>query len=339
MSDPFPIGKIPASLVERLWDEHAPDDPTVVVGPGVGLDVAVLDLGETYLVAKSDPITFATDRIGWYAVHVNANDIACSGARPEWFLATILLPEGTADEALVEGIFEQLTEACASIGASLVGGHSEVTYSIDRPIVMGCLLGRVAKDQLVTTAGARADDAILLTGGIPIEATAIIARERSDELAQHFDEEFLQRAQGFLFDPGISVLEAAQLAVAIADVHAMHDPTEGGLATGLWELAQASSCDLEIQQSAIPVLPEGEALCRHYGLNPLGAIASGALVLAVPPASVPDLLAAYREAGIRSVQIGRVKEGTGSVQLVSAGRDQPTELIPPARDEIAQLYD
>jgi hydrogenase expression/formation protein HypE len=339
MSNPFPIGKIPASLVERLWQKHAPEDPTVVVGPGVGLDVAVLDLGDAYLVAKSDPITFATDRIGWYAVHVNANDVACSGARPEWFLATILLPEGGADEALVEGIFQQLTEACASIGASLVGGHSEVTHSIDRPIVLGCLFGRVAKDQLVTTAGARAGDAILLTGGIPIEATAIIARERGSELAQHFDEALLQRARDFLFDPGISVLEPAQLAVATADVHAMHDPTEGGLATGLWELAQASHCDLEIRRDAIPILPEGETLCRHFGLDPLGAIASGALVLAVSPASVDPLLGAYREAGIHCVQIGRVQEGTGSVHLVSPGQDRATELIPPARDEIARLFD
>lgn len=339
MTRAFPIGKIPASLVERLWEEHAPDDPSVIVGPGVGMDVAVLDLGDSYLVAKSDPITFATERIGWYAVHVNANDIACSGAEPEWFLATILLPEGAADVGLVEEIFEQLTEACAAIGASLVGGHSEVTHSIDRPIVLGSLLGRVAKEDLITTAGAQPGDAILVTAGIPIEATAIIARERAAELEGSFKQTFIQRARDYLFDPGISVLRAAQLAVHTAEVHAMHDPTEGGLATGMWELAQASECDLQIDGDAIPILPEGETLCRHYGLDPLGAIASGALLVATPPNAVEGLLAAYDEAGIRCVQIGQAKAGEGRVLLEGAPGEHMTELVPPERDEIARLFD
>lgn len=334
---PFPIGKVPNEFLGELWDQYTPQDPSVIVGPGIGHDVAVLDFGEEYLVAKTDPITFTTDHIGWYAVHVNANDVACSGADPEWFLATLLLPESNADEALVGMIFEQITEACRTIGATLVGGHTEVTHGIDRPILVGCLLGRVAKSDLVETRDAAAGDAVLLTGGIPIEATAIIAHEKAAELAEKFSQEFLDRCRNFLFDPGISVRRAANLARHTVTVHAMHDPTEGGLATGLWELAQAAEVDLEIEEASIPILPEGQQLCEAFNLDPLASIASGALLLTVGEEDAPDLLAAYRSEGIRCARIGSVKAGEGRVHLRTTEGDR--ELVPPERDEIARLFD
>lgn len=332
----FPVGKVPNEYLSKLWQQYAPADPSVVVGPGVGRDVAVLDLGDSYLVAKSDPITFASDRIGWYAVHVNANDVACSGAEPEWFLATLLLPQASADERLIESIFDQITEACRAVGAVLVGGHTEVTHGIDRPLLMGSLLGRVKKDDLIRSSGAAVGDSILLTGGIPIEATAIIAREKGAELADRFSPEFLQRSRDFLFDPGISVLEAARIARRSAEVHAMHDPTEGGLITGLWELAQAAEVDLEIQLDAIPVLPEGQQLCEAFGLDPLASIASGALLIAAAPDQAERLLAAYREHDIKCARIGRALAGPGDLSLVSQAGTQ--KVTPPERDEIARLF-
>ena len=139
------IGKFPSSLLERLLLKPGVKDPKVLLGPGVGEDAAVIDLGETLLVAKSDPITFATDRIGWYAVQVNANDIACTGGTPRWFLATLLVPESfTEDQA--EELYTQVLDACTAIDVTLIGGHSEVTYGIDRPIVSGTMLGEVARD-------------------------------------------------------------------------------------------------------------------------------------------------------------------------------------------------
>lgn len=333
----FPTGKVPTSFLSKLWARHAPIDPTVVAGPGVGRDVAVLDLGDEYLVAKSDPITFATDRIGWYAVHVNANDVACSGAEPEWFLATLLLPQGQADETLVEEIFEQVTEACSTVGAVLVGGHTEVTHGIDRPILIGSLLGRVAKSALVTSDGARPGDAVLLTGGIPIEATAIIAREKSAELEGRFSEEFLQRCRGFLFDPGISVLDAARTAVRAGEVHAMHDPTEGGLLTGLWELAQAAQVDLHIEADSIPLLPEGQQLCEVYDLDPLASIASGSLLVTIAEDDITDIQEAFAIAEINCAHIGSVQDGRGDVYM-HAGAERE-KISPPERDEIARLFE
>ena len=334
---PFPTGKVPTSFLSKLWARHALTDASVVAGPGIGRDVAVLDLGEEYLVAKSDPITFATDRIGWYAVHVNANDVACSGAEPEWFLATLLLPPGQADETLVEEIFEQVTDACTTVGAALVGGHTEVTHGIDRPILIGSLLGRVSKNALVLSDGAQPGDAVFLTGGIPIEATAIIAREKSAELEGRFSEEFLQRCRDFLFDPGISVLDAARTAVRAAEVHAMHDPTEGGLLTGLWELAQAANVDLDIKADSIPLLPEGQQLCDVYDLDPLASIASGALLITVAEDDVTDLQQAFANAGIDCADIGSVQEGRGDVYMrYGAEREK---ISPPERDEIARLFE
>ena len=174
------IGKFPPSLLDRLLQKTGVTDPRVVLGPGLGEDAAVLDMGETLLVAKSDPITFATDRIGWYAVQVNANDIACTGGVPRWFLATLLVPERfTEDQA--EELFTQVLDACNDIGVALVGGHSEVTQGIDRPLVAGTMLGEVARDRLVRTGGAQEGDSLVVTQGIAIEGTALLALERAQE--------------------------------------------------------------------------------------------------------------------------------------------------------------
>lgn len=309
-----------------------------MVGPGVGLDAAVIDMGDRYLVAKTDPITLASDRVGWYAVHVNANDVACMGAEPRWFLASLLLPEGQADRGLADAIFDQITEACGSLGVSLVGGHTEITHGIDRPIVVGCLLGEVAKNRLVTAAGAQVGDTLLLAGGIPIEATAILAREKAAELEGRFDPDFLRRCRDFLFDPGISVVRAARLAVEAGEVHAMHDPTEGGLAAGLWELAEASDCALEVNSEAILILPEGRTLCEAFGLDPLASIASGALLLTAAARDQAAIVRVLSAEGIACAGIGKVgPKGEPEVRLRTG---QGVKSAPkPERDEIARLLE
>ena len=152
--DPIPIGKLPVHLLRSLIGRHTSSDPRVVVGPGVGEDAAVIDMGDRLLVAKTDPVTFATDEIGWYAVHVNANDIACCGATPQWFLATLWLPEHSTTAELIESIFAQVSDACRALGVSLCGGHTEITYGLDRPIVVGQMLGEADRDEHITTAGA-----------------------------------------------------------------------------------------------------------------------------------------------------------------------------------------
>ena len=336
MRTSYPLGKLPAEHLARLLSRYAPSDERIVLGPGVGRDATVISFGDRYLVAKTDPITFASEEIGWYAVHVNANDIACMGATPCWFLATLLLPEARTDAVLVDTIFGQISDACRELGMVLVGGHTEITHGIDHPIVVGCTLGEVAPERLVRPNGARPGDALLLTKGVAVEGTAIIAREKAGALTG-VEESVLERCRGFLYDPGISVVRDAAVATAAGAVHAMHDPTEGGLATGLWELAEAAGVGLAVDEAAIPILPETHKLCGRLGLDPLGLIGSGALLLVVAPGDAAAILAALEGAGIAATRIGRVVERKQGLVLRSATGERPLPQF--ERDEIAKLFE
>jgi len=335
MQGQYPLGKLPAEHLARLFARYLSTDERVVIGPGIGHDAAVISFDDRYLVAKTDPITFATDEIGWYAVHVNANDVACTGATPRWFLATLLLPQSSTDEALVDEVFEQMADTCEALGITLVGGHTEITHGFDRPIVTGFMLGEVAPENLVRPDGARPGDTLLLTKGIAVEGTAIIAREKGDRL-NAVDRSLLKRSREFLHDPGISVVQEAAVATTTGKVHAMHDPTEGGLATGLWELADAAHVGLIVEQDAIPVLPETKVLCEMLDLNPLGLIASGALLLAVPPEDAAGIERALEEEGITAARIGQVVERDEGVTLRS--RDDIRPLPRFDQDEITRLF-
>ena len=324
----LPTGKLPSDLLARLLARAPAGDARVVLGPGIGLDCAVVAQGDTLLVYKSDPITFATDEIGWYLVHVNANDIATTGATPRWLLVTALLPEGKTTAEDVERIAEQVYAACREIGVAVIGGHTEITHGLDRPILAGTLIGEVARERLVTPRGAVPGDRVLLTKGVPIEATAILAREFPARLAGALSAAELGRARAFLHDPGISVLRDARVALAAGRVTAMHDPTEGGLAGALWELAEACGRALVVDPAAVPVPELSARICRVFGLDPLAAIASGALLLTAPAADAPRVRRALEADGIPCAEIGVVEEGPAGVNLPR-----------PERDEIAKAWE
>ena len=307
------------------------------MGPGVGLDCAVVEHGSTLLVFKSDPITFATDQIGWYAVQVNANDVATTGAIPRWFLMTLLLSEGHTTPQLVERINQQVFKACEELGVSVIGGHTEITYGLDRPILVGTLIGEVAKDELITPRGAQAGDRLLLTKGVPIEATSILAREFPERLSEQLSSGELAQARDFLYDPGISVMREARLAVGAGRVTAMHDPTEGGLSAALWELAEACGKIIIFDPDAVPVLPLAGRVCQQLKIEPLDSIASGALLLTTPAEDVGKICEALRKEGIACTEIGWLESGpTEVLRSTGLGREiQPR----PERDAIAKFFD
>ena len=334
----LPLGKLPPDHLARLLQQIAIHDPSVRLGPGIGRDCAVIDFdGDQMLVAKSDPITFATDEIGWYAVHVNANDLATTGATPRWFLATVLLPQTIAPEA-IDRIFDQMQVACAAVGATIVGGHTEATYDLTRPIVTGTLLGTVARDRLITPEGARPGDAIILTKRLAVEATAIMAREKAERLSLAFDKEFLQHCRQFLHTPGISVLREAQIAVQAGRIHAMHDPTEGGIATALTELAVAARVDIQIDAGAVPIYRETQALCDYFGLDPWGIIASGSLLLAVEATAADRVVEALQQSQIEAAVIGQVIAESDRPIVLAEVDDRIEPLRAFERDEIAKLF-
>lgn len=338
--DSLPVGKLPSELLERIIALLPTQGERVLLGPGIGLDCAVVEASDHLLVLKSDPITFATDSIGWYAVQVGVNDIVTTGAIPRWMLVTLLLPESEAQKLAVE-IGQQLQRACEELDLIVVGGHTEVTYGLDRPILVGTMIGEVSRDQLVTPRGAQPGDRLLLTKGVPIEATAILARDFPYHLCKPpngLTAEQLQIARDFLHHPGISVYREALTAVRAGKVHAMHDPTEGGIYTALWELAEACHCTLRVDLSAIPVPALSQRICRLLNLDPFAAIASGALLLATAPDEAARIGQAIHQQGIECVEIGQVSDENGP-PIVKAGFAPDAEPIPrPERDEIARFY-
>lgn len=333
------MGKLPNEMLARLLATVTTNDPRVVVGPGVGRDAAVIDAGgERLLVAKSDPVTFASDHIGWYATHVNANDVACMGGRPAWFLATILLPEGASEE-LASDVFGQVRDACEGLEIELVGGHTEITLGLDRPIVVGAMLGEVERASLVEPGGAREGDALLLTKGIAIEGTAVLAREAGVRLsALGVPEGTLAIAREYIFEPGISVVREARAvceALGPGRVHAMHDPTEGGLATALYELTSASGFGIAVETAAIEVLVETAAICDAASLEPLGLLASGALLIAVAAEDAEPALSALTDAGIGAKVIGRIVKKEAGVIMEGDAERRPIPRFD--RDELARF--
>ena len=317
----FLVGKLKHKFLNKMLENFVSSthlkDSRVVVGSQIGEDAAVIDMGDKYLVAKTDPITFVTDEIGYYAVNVNVNDVVCTGATPKWFQSTILLPAGQTDEDLIESIFKNIHDTCKSLGITIVGGHTEITTGLDRPIVVGSLLGEVEKEKLVSSSGANANDSIVLTKGIFIEGTAIIAREKEEVLKRKgFDNQFIEKCKNYLYKPGISIYNEALISNDNFHLTSMHDLTEGGLFNGLAEIAIASDLGLLIKKDQINVLPEPLELSKIFKLNPYSTISSGSLLISINNEYSEDLINLLRKNGIDSKVIGKFTSDSGQYLIL-----------------------
>lgn len=315
-------------------------DSQLLLGPSVGEDAAVIDFdagADRLLVVKSDPITFATDQIGFYAVNICANDLAVTGATPRFFLPTVLLPAANATAEMARAIFAQIGAACRSLGIVVAGGHSEVTPTVSQPVVSGAMLGEAPRAHFVRSSGCRPGDIVLLAGVVPIEGTSIIAREMRDRLlCGGWSLADLDQAANYLFMPGISVLEPALAAAHARLVTAMHDPTEGGLATGIAEMAMASDAGMEIDLDRIPIASLGHRLCTAFDLDPLGTLASGALLATTTPTQVDELLRLWERIGRPAMVIGRVLSSGEGLWALQHGHRIPFPEF--TVDEITKLW-
>ena len=332
-------GKLGIHILKGFLEKNVILDPRVVIGPKIGEDAAVIDLGKgthRYGVVTSDPITFTADEIGYYGVVVNLNDIAAMGAIPKWFLATLLFPE-KSDLRVIEKVFRQIHDACRQFNVSFIGGHTEITPGINKVMLSGHMIGEVEKDRLVTTSGARSGDLLLLVKGVCIEGTSLIAREQEVELLKRgFSSSFIRKAKKFIYTPGIDVLRPARIACEASSVHSMHDPTEGGLINGLIEMAWASEKEIEVDLEKVFIYKESRVLCQEFGVDPLGTIASGALLLTISPLDLPPIEKAFKRNSIPFQVIGKVKKGPGRVLRIDPkGRK---ELKPLSQDEILKIH-
>ncbi|QLK27136.1 AIR synthase family protein [Natrinema zhouii] len=325
-------GKVsPDDLLAHVFERTgaAETDETIVQGPADGEDAAAIDWpdGEGTLVVSSDPISLAAAEVGTLGVYVATNDVAVSGADPRWLTAVVLLPNG-ADERVLEEISHDLDAAAREVGASIVGGHSEYVDQLERPLLSLTAMGTT--ERFVPTGGAEPGDAVVLTKAAGIEGTAILAADFGDELG--VGSETRERAEGFLGE--ISVVPEARIVREYAT--AMHDPTEGGVAAGLLEVARASNVRLEVKRDAVPIREETAALCEAAGVDPLRIFGSGALVATVPADALDDCLEDLADAGVEAAEIGTVQglEG-GEPELVLDGES----ITEPIEDDLYPLWE
>jgi len=325
---PLETGKLPAALLaELLRRASAGGVPELRIGPRVGEDACAIDVPAGTLVVATDPITLAGSGGGAHAVLVNANDVAVMGVRPRWFLAVVLVPRGERPDALRE-LFDDMRRALDRVGAVLVGGHTEVTDAVRQPLVVGQMLGIAETGAVIATGGARAGDVVLQVGPAPVEGAAVLAAECPDALAPALR----RRALAGMHDPGISVVDAALRATELGAT-SLHDPTEGGLATGLHELAEAAGVALVVDETAVAWFEPGVAVCAALGADPWCTLASGALLACFPPDLADAALRELSRGGAPAARIGRAEPGAGVV--TSAGTPLPRR----ERDEVVRVLE
>ena len=319
----LPPGKIPIDILKEVVFKNLGDERSeVVLGPAAGVDGAVLDVGNKNAIVSMDPITGAIERIGWEAINVNANDVATFGVEPAFFFSCLLLPEN-ADSKIVENISAQMHAAAKELGIAIVGGHCESTPGLTNPIVIGCIMGLTEKGKYVTAAGAKSGDKLILSKSAGIEGTAILASDREEQLSKIFSPEMLEGAKHFFNQ--ISVVKDALTAYKTGGVHAMHDPTEGGILNGIHEMADAAGLGIRVFEEKITVEPETAKICRYYEIDPLQLISSGALLIAVEPEAAKKIVDALSEEHIYADVIGEFNANVNKRILMH--KDDSAEML------------
>jgi hydrogenase expression/formation protein HypE len=336
------LGKLSPELMSKyVFGMTGAKSSQVILEPSLGLDFGVvrLDSGgrpakgrsapRRYLIVSSDPITGVSERAGWYAVNVSANDIATSGNRPQFMQSVVLLP-AHASEKEVRLLIADMHETAGDLGIAIVGGHTEVSPGLDRPLVVTTAFALA--DSFVTTAGAKNGDILMMTKTAGVEGTAIIGTD--PRFGKGLKREVVAAARGYF--EKLSVVEEAVAAFGTGKVHAMHDCTEGGVLGAVYEMSYASNLGFELQEERIPLARETTYVCSRLGLDPLRLISSGTLLLAVKKGAEDEVSEAVRSAGSRVTAVGRFRRG----ERVLVRADGKREIIgSPPTDELWKLVD
>jgi len=329
------LGKLSRVLLEKyVFTRTGLRDSAVIVGPKYGEDAAIIHLGDgKILVVHSDPISEAIDGAGWLSVNIACNDVAVRGVKPRWILPVILMPSDGGEE-LLNSITEEIDSAARRIGVMVVGGHTEYTPRLDRPLISMTAMGISEDRGYVLTGGGKAGDAVLMTKTAAIEGTAILARDfRNLLLKRGVSHSIIRRASEFIWR--VSIVKEA-LILAELGVNAMHDPTAGGILEGLYEIASSSNIKLKIHVDRIPVAEETKVLCESLGLDPLKILGSGSLLALIPLNKVDDARSRLKEAGVDSTVIGSACEGCGVTLLKRDG--SVDRILSSVEDDLTRLW-
>lgn len=324
------IGKVPIKVLkEIIFSNIKHRRPEVLVRPGIGEDCAVIDFGKYVCVMSTDPITGAIKDIGSLAVHISCNDIASSGVEPLGVMLTAMAPPGTTKEDL-DYVMADANKAAASINVEIIGGHTEITNSVNRMIISATAMGKQLKDKLILTRGAEVGDAVFMTKHAGLEGASIIAKDLERQLKDKIDHDIIKIAQDFVKD--ISVVKEGILAGSIG-VNSMHDATEGGILGALWELAEASGVGIEVYGDSINIRRETLEICRVLSIDPMKLISSGVMVMTIPEDKKGLLIDAFHGEGIELTEVGKITDK----ERVLIKNGEKLKLLPPDADELYKV--
>ena len=321
-------------LQKRVFPFVKDSDPDVILGSAFGEDVALTQIGDDILASHVDPIIGAIGNLGWLAVHVACNDIAASGIAPRWILVLVLVPQ-QEDEELLEQIMRDVSSAAKEINVSIIGGHTGYSSGISRPLVAVTALGTASGRKPVKTGGARVGDHVLVTKGIALEGTSILAKDFVDVAHElGINDQELAGARKLMDE--VSVVPEA-LALSTHGVNAMHDVTRGGLLETLMEIAYLSDVGIEIDTSKIPVRHIISRFADAFQFDPLKMISSGTLAATVSPDRVDDVRNALKDLEIPFAFVGYVTDGVG-VRILREGKAIHYSNIRCEEDELARMW-
>jgi hydrogenase maturation factor len=327
----LPLGKVPPEILEtRVFPFLGAMHDDVILGPSTGEDAAVVTDGCKLLAVHGDPISGAIERIGWIAMNIATNDIATRGVAPTWALSMIMLPIGS-DDQLLEQICRDMSDAAQQLDVSIIGGHSEVTPGISHPLVTIFVIGVIQDNRFVSCRDVKAGAKIILTKSAGIEGTAILASDHRDYVKQKLGSEFIDKTSSY-FDQ-LSVMNEALIAFRYGGVQAMHDPTEGGIANGLHEVADASHTGFIVYEKHIPISTETRQLCELFQLNALNLISSGALLIIVNKDQSHAIVNQLRRQHIDAAIIGDVVRDP-EMRLIQRENGVREVLDRPVTDEL-----
>lgn len=325
-------GKLDSKLLEDIVFKNIKfRRPEVITRPGIGEDCAVVDFGAYECVMSTDPITAAVSEIGRLAVHISCNDIASNGIEPLGIMLAVMLPEGTTEEQ-IEEIMKQAGEASEELGVEIIGGHTEITSAVNKPVIVSTALGRGAKWSSQQAENMKPGDYILMTKQAGMEGTGIIAGDYREVLAGYLTEDEFQQAAEMLNK--VSVVREGVIAGRIGTA-GMHDITEGGVLGAVWEMCSIADTGAEVWIDRIPVAEVTKKICDRFDIDYLRLISSGSMIIMVHPEVRKQMEAELKGAGIPVACIGKICDKADGIRMVIG--DEKIVIAPPASDELYKV--
>ncbi|MBO4636987.1 MAG: AIR synthase family protein [Clostridiales bacterium] len=336
-------------LTDLVLKKLPPLSSDTLVGADIGADCAWINMGDRLMVTSSDPITAGGKQSGTLTVHVSCNDIAACGVKPSGLLIVIIAPV-SATEDDISSIVEQASAEASKLGVDIVGGHTEVSDSVNTFVVNSTAFGIVTKDHPVPLGKVKPGDKLIMTKTCGIEGSFIAATQHRSRLEEAgVDPSYLTEAS--FYNELVSVVKegAAAGMVPAADgslnkmgfpngaVSLMHDITEGGVFGAAYEMACYSGTGVLLDESKIPMTDATKAICEALKLDPFRLISSGSLMIAVAPDSLDAVLSALADAGVASSVIGEFTDPSLGYRRVDALTGSVAELEPPHADEVYKL--